>query len=185
MENQIAEVVVVVSSELEAIVQANTLIAPTKAQSHALAFAPSMNKVNELSKALTTMNKDNPTETEAKIARRCRLDLVPIRTGAEKIKKELKAGLVTEEKLIDSLFNVIKHTSELTEAEYEKIEKFAENKEKERKATLANERLEKLSTVCDNPGIYPLGDIDEDSFNQLFDALTLQNQAKIEANILF
>ena len=181
MENQTTELTIVVSSELEAVVSANNSIEVTKAQAHALSFAPAMNQVHELSKALSTMDKENPSEIDAKVARINRLAMVKNRTATAKIKDELKASLLTETKLIDSLHNVVKHTSELTEAEYEKIEKFAENREKERKESLFNERLSKLSEVTDQALIYPLGDMDEDSFSQLYDAMKLQKDTKEKA----
>ena len=180
MENQTTELVVV-SAELEAVVSSNSSIEITKAQAHALSFAPAMNQVHELSKALSTMDKENPSETDAKVARINRLAMVKNRTATAKIKDELKANLLTETKLIDSLHNVVKHTSELTEAEYEKIEKFAENREKERKEKLFNERLSILSEVTEQASIYPLGDMDDDSFNQLVDAMKLQKEAKEKA----
>ena len=57
MENQTTEVAVILSSELEAVVSQNTAIEPTKAQAHAIAFAPFMNKIHELSKALSTIRE--------------------------------------------------------------------------------------------------------------------------------
>jgi hypothetical protein len=93
----------------------------------------------------------------------------------------LKATLLVETKLIDSLHNVVKHTSELTESEYEAIEKFAENREKERKEKLKVERLELLSPYTDQSHIYPLGEMDEDSFSQLHDSMKLLFEQKKEA----
>jgi len=181
MPTENTELVLIENPELKAVVEANASIGLTKAQAHAVAFAPSMNKVHELSKALSSMNKENPTETDAKLARRCRLDLVPVRTGANKIKQELKASLITEEKLIDSLFNVIKHTSELVEAEYEAIEKHAENKEKDRKENLRVERTAELSEYTERPSIYPLGEMEEKDYQELKEGLKLQKQAKAES----
>jgi len=180
---QTTEITVVVSAELEAVVIQNTQIEPTKAQAHAMAFAPAMIKVHELSKALTIMDKSNPTDSDSKIAKRMRLDLVDVRKRAEEKKVELKSMILIEGGLIDDLFKVVKKTCELTELEYASIEKFAENKEKERKQKLFNERVASLSSVCENPTIYPLGDLEEKYYNDLYEGLRLADQAKRDAQI--
>lgn len=142
------ELIVIENPELKAVVEANASIGLTKAQAHAVAFAPFMNKIHELSKALSSIDKNNPSEIDAKIARRCRLDLVPNRTGADKKKKELKESLVSEEKVIDALFNVIKHTERKAKAEKEKQDAILAEQQKQNELKLkaereAKEKLEK------------------------------------------
>ena len=183
MENQITELTATISPELSKIISENTSIEVPVAQSFAGAFAHNMETVTALSKALSTMDKENPSPNEAKIARIERLALVKNRTATGKVKDDLKAALLIQTKLIDSLHNVVKHSSELIEAEYEAIEKHAENKEKERKQTLFNERLAYLSAVCENPSIYPLGELEEKGFNDLYEGLKLADQAKRDAQI--
>jgi len=52
MSTENTELVIIENAELKAVVEANASIGLTKAQAHAVAFAPSMNKVHELSKIL-------------------------------------------------------------------------------------------------------------------------------------
>jgi hypothetical protein len=181
-EQQSSEVEVIISPQLEKVVSENSLMEKPKAMSHALAFAPKMNKVIELSEALSTINKENPSDAEAKVARRNRLDLVSNRTSSDKIKKELKSGLLIEEELIDNLYGVVKNTSQLIEAEYEKIEKFAENREKERKEALKSERLELLTPYTDNADKFDLANMEEQTFNELFSGIKMQKEAKEAAD---
>lgn len=174
--------VIILDKKLETVVTSTTFDL-TKAQSHAVAFAPCMEKVNELSKGLSIMDKENPSEIDAKMARINRLALVKVRGVAKVVKEELKSSLIIEGKLIDSLFGVVENTADLTEAEYAKIERFAENKEKERKLNLFNERVAYLSAVCENPSIYPLGDMEDADYNNLYEGLRLADQAKRDAQI--
>jgi hypothetical protein len=108
-EQQSTELELVIAPELTKVISESQLIELPKATQHALAFAPNMNKVVELSKALTTMDKENPSETDAKVARIERLALVKNRTAAGKIKDERKSGLLTEGKLVDNLYGVVKN----------------------------------------------------------------------------
>jgi len=179
MEETIQSTELTVSSELNEVVSISK-VEHTLAQKHALAFAPSMRRVHELSEALTTIDKENPTAEQSATARRNRLDMVKNRTAAAAIKDERKATLIVEGKLIDNLYGVVKHTSELTEAEYEKIEKFAEIREKEHKDKIRTERLELLKAYTDQGAIYPLADMTQEAFDQLLAGLKMLDEQKKE-----
>jgi hypothetical protein len=169
---------VVIDPKLEEQVQLSKIELP-KAQQHALAFAPFMSKAIELGKALQSMDKENPSDTDAKVARINRLAMVKNRTSCDEIKAERKAGLLVETKLLDSLYGVVKSTSELAEAEYMAIEKHAENKEKERKDKLKQERLAELSPYMD-ASLYPLVEMEQSAYDQLLEGTKLQYQAKAD-----
>ena len=153
----------------------------TKAELYALSFAPFMVSINELSKAITLMNKENPSPIDVKTARSNRLEMVKVRTASEKIKDAHKASILVEGRLIDSLNGVIKNTSALIESEYLAIEKHAENLEIARKEKLKIERLELLKDLTDQASIYPLGEMNEDSFNDLLEGLKTAKENKIKA----
>lgn len=167
--------------ELSVIVS-NSRVELTKAQSHAFAFSDNMQQVQELSKALTLMDKNNPSAIDVKTANLNRKALVKNRTAAEVIKDERKSDLLVESKLIDNLFGVVKNTSLLTESEYSAIEKFAENKEKERKEKLHAERLAKCISYFDATIFYPLGEMSDEAFENLLNGQKLAYEAKIEAD---
>ncbi len=177
MEKEATELVI--SNELIELIPASK-VELTKAQNYAVKFSPYMEKVHELSKALMLMNKENPSEIDVKTARINRLALVKVRTGSDGEKDTLKADLLIETKLIDGLNGVVKNSAALTESEYASIEKFAENRERERKDKLKNERLERLTEYTDQAQMYPLGEMSEDSFSDLLNGLKLAKEAKIE-----
>ncbi len=153
---------------------------PAKAELYAAAFAPYMNEVVTLMQEAKKVNKVNPTAQDSAQARKIRLALVPQRTGAEKEKDKQKANLLKETNLIQSLFNTVKSTAEITEAEMLEVEKHQERIEAEKKAALKAEREELLSPYCD-PSMFPLADMAQDAFDQLLNGQKLAHEARIEA----
>jgi hypothetical protein len=153
----------------------------TKAQTYAMKFAPYMQKVNEVMEMASKINKTNPTAEDAKLARKYRLELVPNRTGAEKLKDAEKANLLIETNLIQSLFNVVKNTSQLTENELMEVEKYQERIEAEAKAKLKAERENELSQYCENVSMFPLGEMTAEAYEQLLNGQKLAHAAKVEA----
>lgn len=153
----------------------------TKAESHAMAFNGNMQSLTELSKDLKLMDKENPTDADSKVAYIKRNAIVKVRTGAAEIKKKLKEDLLTEGKLIDSLNGVIENACKLTESEYAAIEKFAENKRISEEKELYNERFELISKHASNASIYPLGTMEQSSFDDLLNGMKLANEAKLKA----
>lgn len=152
-----------------------------KAETYAATFAPFMITVKELSEKVVNLNKDNPTLVDAKLAREVRLALVKNRTATAKKKDESKAALLAEGNLIQNLHNVVINTSQLIEAELESVEKFAENKEKERIEALRNSRADRLSPFVTDASIFPLGEMSEDAFTELLTGSKLAHEAKIQA----
>lgn len=159
--------IVVLQPEFETVLSSNKEIELTKAQAHASAFAPSMVKYHEIAKQLSELDKENPTPEMAKIARRARLDLVPIRTEAGTIKDDRKAILLTESNLIQNLYNVVKNTCELTEAEFLEIEKHQERLEAEAKAKLKLDREDILLPFEVDTQFIAIADMSNEQFEQL------------------
>lgn len=153
----------------------------TKSEAYALSFAPFMQQVNEASQQAAAINKEQPTPEDAAKARKLRLALVPNRTAAEKEKDRLKANLLNETNLIQSLYNVVKNTSALIESELMEVEKYQERIEAERKAKLKAEREEALAPYVDNVALFPLADMEQAAFEQLLQGQKLAYEARIEA----
>ncbi len=172
---EIKNEVVLLDENLNAVVTATKLQTP-KAFEHAFAFAGHMERFQDLAKNLQGLDKENPTEEHAKIARENRLAMVKNRTSAEAVKKDRKSDLLTESKLIDNLYGVIENSSQLIEAEYARIEKHAELQEAARKKELADTRAKLLTGLCE-PSMYPLDIMNEEAFNNLLNGLKL---AKID-----
>jgi hypothetical protein len=138
----------------------------TKAESYAAGYAPFMHEVNTLSQGLKTINKINPTTTDAKTARLQRLALVKVRTAAENKKKEDKEVIVIEGRLIDGLFKVVENAAKLTESEYLEIEKHQERVEAERLSNLEFVRKTLLSPYGEVNQFVDLKAMDDDNFNK-------------------
>lgn len=154
----------------------------TKAESYAVNYMPFMSQVNELSQPLKDLDKVNPTEAHAKTARENRLKLVKVRTAAEDQKKADKEMILIEGKLIDGLFNVVKNTASLTEAEYAEIERFRERKEAEEKESVKNARLSILETAGIEVDLkyVDIASMPQNVFDQFFEDQKTAVQARIE-----
>lgn len=152
-----------------------------KADFYALKFAPFMATVKELSAKTSTINHSEPSPVDAKLAREVRLALVKNRTATAKEKDESKAALLAEGNLIQSLHNVIVSASQLVEADLTAVEKYAENKEKERIEAIRAHRSEELSAYVLDTSIFPLGTMTDDAFAELLTGSRLAHEARIEA----
>lgn len=152
-----------------------------KATTYAAMFAPFMINVKELSKKVIGIDKDNPTDVDAKIARDVRLSLVKNRTATGNKKDESKAALLAESNLIQSLHNVVVSTSQMIESDLLSIEKHAEIKEAARIEALKKERIELLSAYVEDASIFPLGTLTNQAFDDLLNGSKLSFEAKIEA----
>ena len=167
------------TNELTVVLNEYKSIETTKAQSIALQFAPQMAKVNELSPVLSSLNRDNPTTFDSQKAREARLVLVKNRTTAQAIKDNLKSHLLDEGRLIDGLFNVVANSSKLIESDLEKIEKHVELREKIRKEELRIKRSEELAALEVDSTFYQLGEMTEESYQQLFSSSKISYDLKV------
>lgn len=129
----------IIPAELSPVLK-DTKIELSKAESHAMAFAPSMATYLELAETIKGFDKINPTEIMAKQAREARLKMVKVRTSAEEIKDLRKEGIRAEGDLIQALFNVVKNSCIVTETEFTEIEKHRERKEAERQSRPGRKR---------------------------------------------
>lgn len=151
----------------------DTKIEHSKAEQHALAFAPSMQEYLSYAEIIKGLNRENPTDTDAKIARENRLKLVKVRTNAEGIKDLRKEGIRAEGDLIQALFNVVKNSCLVTETEFTEIEKHQERLEEKRQADLAALRIELLAVFGTDTTYLPLGIMTDEQFTRLLENETL------------
>lgn len=141
-------------------------------------YLPFFIQIAEIKEESKKINFENPTELDEKIACELRLRMVKIRTGSATIKDERKKIHLLRGNLEQSSYNLIKTGCELEEEIFLQVEKKREIAEKLRKENLKNERLELLKDVCETPEIYPLSEMEEESFNDLFEALKIAKQQK-------
>lgn len=163
-------------TEFEPIVKQSGL---DKAEQYAAIFAPFMITLKELSNKAETINKDTPSVLDAKLAREVRLAMAKNRTASEKIKDANKASLIAESNLIQNLYNIISNASKLSETDLDAVEKYAENKEKERKAALAVERAAMFAYLETDLTGYDLGGMSDNVFSDLLESQKLLHEKKI------
>lgn len=109
---------------------------------------------------------DVSQKKEMKEAREIRLELKNIRVNADKVRKDLKAAVLVEGRMIDGIYNVIAGLVSPLETRLEEQEKYAERVEAERVAKVKQERLEKLSVydIGDSPYV-DLSKMDNEAFD--------------------
>jgi hypothetical protein len=152
-----------------------------KAENYAAIFAPFMIQLKQLGKNAAGINKENPTPVDAKLAREIRIAMAKNRTASEKKKDEAKAELLAEGNLIQGLYNVVAGASKLSEADMYAVEKFTENKEKERLAAIQSERVELLLPYAENANDMPLSTMTDEQFDTMLTGYKLQHQQVKEA----
>ncbi len=144
-----------------------------------LPFFVRMGEIKELAKKI---NFENPTDLDEKIARELRLKTRDVRTDSEKVKVDRKKFHMLKADVEQSSWNLIKTTCLLDEENFAQVEKARERAEALRKANLKVERLEILNEYTDQANIYPLGEMEQSSFDDLINGFKLAKQAKIEAD---
>lgn len=152
-----------------------------KADFYAAKFAPYMMQVKELSAKVSSINHEEPTAIDAKLARDVRLALVKNRTATSKEKDDNKSALLAEGNLIQGLHNVVVSASQLIEADLTAVEKYAENKEKERIEAVRLTRVEQLAPFVADANIFPLGTMTDDAFTELLTGSRLAHEARLKA----
>jgi hypothetical protein len=172
-----SELQVIIPESLSPVLK-DTKIELSKAEAHAVAFAPSMQSYIELAENLKGLDKINPTETDAKIARENRLKMVKVRTAAEEIKDLRKEGIKAEGDLIQALYNVVKNSCLVTETEFTEIEKHQERVEAQMQAELAAARIELLATFGTDTTYLPLGVMTDEQFTRLLETETIAFNAR-------
>jgi chemotaxis protein histidine kinase CheA len=98
-------------------------------------------KLNEL---LNSLNGSDPSKSDMELAGIIRKAAKRNRLEAEDAKKKRKENILIEGRLIDSIYNLIKATSDAIESKAQEIEKFAEIQEKKRLDEIETKRREIL-----------------------------------------
>ena len=120
----------------------------------------------------------------SKKARELRLKLVKVRTGIKDIHQSEKAFFLASGKYVDALKNKLTLPVEQMEEKLSEIEKYQENKEKERKAKLKLQRIELLTPFEVDATFVDLENMGEDQFNSFYETNKTAYEAKKEAERL-
>ena len=145
------------------------------------AFAPQIIEREALLQTYTAIIKSELTPELAIKSKALRLKLVKIRTTIAATHKTQKEFSLAMGRFIDAWKN--KETEPITQMEEKliAIETHQEKIEAERLAKLKSERLEKLSTVCQNSSIFPVETMTNEAFDSLFEGQKLAKEAKEKA----
>jgi hypothetical protein len=118
-------------------------------------------------------------EQEAQ-ARETRLALVKIRTGAEKLHKEMKSGILIQGRAIDGAKNIVIACTEPTEKEMKAIEDRAARREEEARMKLHAERKDELNQYTTAYDTLSLGRLTEEEYAHMLTGAKLAHEARIE-----
>jgi hypothetical protein len=165
---------------LLAIVQQND-IPPEAAMSLQTAFTPAFTEARAiLQQSRAIVVTDATQRLQIKLAREYRLALKSIRVAADKTRKELKDESQRRGRAIDGFYNILLHLTESEEKRLADQEEFAERQEAARKEALRVKRTEMLTALAIDPALYQLGEMSEETFQQLVEGTKLARAAAIE-----
>lgn len=175
------------NQELEVVVDKAGL-EKTKGEQLINMFVPYFREMAEIEKKINSLNAEAPTSIDIKISKDIRLALRDNRVKAEKLKTELKAGILIEGNVINHLYGLVRDTSKPLESKCEQIEKFAEIQEQKRKEEERIKRLELLKPYEVEDGFfafnYDLLNMSETAFNDLLSGAKLNLEKRKEAERL-
>lgn len=156
----------------------NSGLEETKGQLLLKMFTPYFSRMAEIEVKINGLNKTDPKAEDIKIAREIRLALKGNRIASEKVRKDAKAHIIIEGRLIDNLNGIIENTSKTLELQCEKIEKDAEIKESARIEAIRHNRAELLSPYIEDSSIFPLGTMTMEQFDTMLSGYKLAKQHK-------
>lgn len=174
------EIVKIETTQLEEVVK-NSGLALNEGEEIKTAYLPFLVRLSEIQDQATKINFNEPTELDEKISRELRLATVKVRTDAEKLKDEQKRVDLLRGKVKQDSYNLIASSCKLAEEVFFNVEKAREIAEKKRKEQLKIDRSEKLEPYCDAVSLYPLGEMSEEQFSELYAALRSSHEMKLEA----
>ena len=136
-------------------------IAEDKAAQLRNAFIPMLDVLDGHEKDYNEILELEINEETCQRAKRLRLDIAKIRTGAAKVKKDQKAEYLRAGRAVDGLFHIIEYAVVSKEDKLKEIETYHERIETDRKNALAIERVEELKKYdCDGENL-GLGEMNE------------------------
>lgn len=166
--------------ELLAVATQNNLHADT-ALSLQNAFSPLFRQARDvIAKSQGIVVTDASQKLEIKMARACRLELKAVRVAGEKTRKEIKEESLRRSKAIDGFYSILEHLIATEETRLENQEKFAERQEQARKDAIKAERIQILTEIQIDPNLYALGDMTEETFQNLVEGTKLARAAAEE-----
>lgn len=149
-------------------------------------FKPMLDQMVALEKEFNKIKKKTVSPGVCLEARNLRLQYVKVRTGTEKIHKDLKQFYLQGGRFVDGWKNAQLMASQGIEEKLMNIEKYYENKEKQRIQDLQNDRSQALQDIGISDFIpNNLGDMDEQTWNNYLlgvkESIRLREEAEKKA----
>jgi hypothetical protein len=142
-------------------------------------FGAFMQQADELVKKGQAIAVADESPEQEKAARETRLALVKVRTGAEKLHKEMKAGILIQGRAIDGAKNIVIAATEPTEKAMKAIEDRAELRAEEERRKLHEERYAELNKYTTAYNTLSLGRMTAEECAGLLDDAKLAHEARI------
>jgi hypothetical protein len=176
------EIVQIESTQLEKVVTESGL-AIQEGEEIKKSYLPFLSQLAEIQSQASKINFESPSEIDETIARELRLKTVKIRTGSKDLKDERKRGYLLRGNLEQAAYNLIEASCKLTEDVFVNVEKAREIAERKRKELLRIERTELLTSYVlpEMIGLYPLGEMSDEQFSELYRGLKTAHEMKLEA----
>lgn len=171
-------------TKLELVV-AEQKLEPTTAAALMTSYRPFFDQAHSLVERASKIKVTDATQvTEIRESRQIRLELVKVRTAADKQRKAMKEESLRQGKAIDGAFNILKFMVEPIEELLLESEKFAERAEAARRAAIKEERIARLAPYGwqDTPG-FDLEVMDDLAFEQLLENTISRFEAEKERKI--
>ena len=154
---------------------------PAKVATIEQAFAPVIIERDALIQSYEAIVTKELTPSLANEAKTLRLKLVKVRTSIAATHKTQKEYSLTMGRFIDAWKNKETEPVSQMEAKLSEIETYFEKLESERLEAIKKDRIEKLSTVCDNASIFSVEIMTDEAFESLFEGQKLAKEARDKA----
>lgn len=121
----------------------------------------------------------NESPEQEKAARETRLALVKVRTGAERVHKDMKADILVQGRAIDGAKNIVIAATQPSEKAMKEIEDRAETRAEEARRKLHDERYAELNQYTTAYNTLSLGRMTAEEYAGLLDDAKLAHEARI------
>jgi len=152
-----------------------------KAEEIQNAFTPKIIEREALYQIYSQLITQEITVESCKEAGDLRKKLAKVRTAISDVHKTEKAYSLAYGRYVDALKNKNTLPIEQMEEKLSEMEKFFENKERERILQLKSDRAALLSKYTE-PSLFQLGEMSQEAFDQLLNGQKLAFEAKVEAD---
>jgi hypothetical protein len=130
----------------------------------------------DMAREISAMDESPEQEAAARVTR---LALVKVRTGADKIHKDMKQGILVQGRAIDGAKNIVIAATSPSEKDMQAIEDRAEMRAEEERKKLHEQRFAELNQYTTAYNTLSLGRLSAEEYAGLLDDAQLAHEARI------